>query len=49
MSEPNDPTPPPLGDVAPDFEVLDSDGNRQSLSRLCAERPQILLFYRGHW
>lgn len=41
--------PPDVGDVAPDFTLPDSATNPRQLSVLCAERPQVLVFYRGHW
>lgn len=37
------------GQVVPDFELLDSTGTARKLSSLAAARPQVLLFYRGHW
>lgn len=40
---------PRVGEVAPDFELTDSTGARWQLSEKTAERPQILIFYRGHW
>jgi peroxiredoxin len=41
--------PPDVGDVAPDFTLPDAVANPSHLAELCAERPQILVFYRGHW
>ncbi|MFO0577770.1 MAG: hypothetical protein U1A78_27505 [Polyangia bacterium] len=49
MASENDVQPPAPGETAPDFEVTDSDGARQTLSALCQRRPQVLIFYRGHW
>lgn len=40
---------PKAGDVAPEFEVLDSTGATRHMSELVAAGPVILLFYRGHW
>jgi len=40
---------PRVGEVAPDFELPDSTGVPRRLGALVAERPQVLLFYRGHW
>lgn len=37
------------GDVAPAFELPDSTGTRRRLSDLVADRPLVLLFYRGRW
>jgi peroxiredoxin len=45
----SDVDPPNLGDVAPDFTVPDANEVRRQLSELCAERPIVLVFYRGHW
>lgn len=41
-------TPQP-GQIAPDFELPDSTGTLRRLSTLVAERPLILIFYRGYW
>jgi peroxiredoxin len=41
--------PPSVGDVAPDFEVSDQAGSPWRLADHCAERPLVLVFYRGHW
>jgi peroxiredoxin len=41
--------PPALGAVAPDFSALDANGRLRRLAELCAERPLVLVFYRGHW
>jgi peroxiredoxin len=40
---------PTAGELAPDFALPDSTGAPRSLGALVAERPRILLFYRGHW
>lgn len=37
-----------IGDLAPDFEVLDSTRASRRLEELAAN-PVILVFYRGHW
>ncbi|MDE3170372.1 MAG: redoxin domain-containing protein [Acidobacteriota bacterium] len=42
-------TPPQPGEIAPDFELLDSTGVPRRLSELCAANPLVLVFYRGHW
>jgi peroxiredoxin len=41
--------PPALGSVAPDLSALDANGTLRRLAELCAERPLVLVFYRGHW
>jgi peroxiredoxin len=40
---------PVAGDVAPDFELLDSSGARRRLSELVSSEALILVFYRGNW
>ncbi len=40
---------PQPGEIAPDFELPDSTGVPRRLSELVAERPCILIFYRGYW
>lgn len=40
---------PQPGEIAPDFELSDSTGAPHTLSQLVAERPRVLIFYRGHW
>ncbi len=40
---------PKLGAKAHDFVLLDSIGVERRLSELVAERPVVLLFYRGDW
>jgi peroxiredoxin len=40
---------PAVGEIAPDFELPDSNGTPESLSRLVATGPRIFIFYRGHW
>lgn len=37
------------GDIAPDFELPDARGGSVRLSRLLAEGPVVLTFYRGGW
>ena len=34
---------------APDFTLLDQDGNPVTLSTELASGPVLLVFYRGHW
>ncbi len=41
--------PPNVGEVAPDFILPDATGALRRLAELCAERPIVLVFYRGHW
>jgi len=38
-----------VGDVAPDFELEDQDGEIVSLDELCSRGPVVLVFYRGKW
>lgn len=40
---------PNLAEVAPDFTLPDASEIRRHLAELCAERPIVLVFYRGHW
>jgi peroxiredoxin len=40
---------PDLGDRAPDFTLVDSQGAPRRLQELVAEAPLVLIFYRGHW
>jgi hypothetical protein len=39
---------PAVGDLAPDFEIVDPGGRRWSLSRFRGH-PVLLVFYRGFW
>lgn len=41
--------PPNVTEVAPDFTLSDAGGTTRRLADLCAERPLVLVFYRGHW
>jgi hypothetical protein len=41
--------PPNVSEVAPDFTLSDATGTPRRLADLCAERPLLLVFYRGHW
>ena len=36
-------------ETAPDFTLVDHDGQNVSLSRHCKAGPTLLVFYRGHW
>lgn len=40
---------PAVGDIAPDFEMSDTEGRRVRLSDVVDEAPTVLVFYRGHW
>lgn len=40
---------PARGEVAPDFELLDSTAQPRRLADLAAGRTLVLLFYRGYW
>lgn len=38
------------GELAPEFELLDHEGNAVRLTTLLREgRAVVLVFYRGHW
>lgn len=38
------------GELAPDFELENYDGSTVRLTEvLAADRPIVLVFYRGHW
>lgn len=41
--------PPSIASKAPDFTLPDATGTPRTLADLCAERPLVLVFYRGHW
>jgi cytochrome oxidase Cu insertion factor (SCO1/SenC/PrrC family) len=43
------PPPVPISKSAPDFSLTDQDGKRVELSKLHAQGPVVVLFYRGHW
>ncbi|MCX6953511.1 MAG: peroxiredoxin-like family protein [Verrucomicrobia bacterium] len=38
-----------VGDLAPDARVRTSDGTELSLAAVLAEKPTVLVFYRGGW
>lgn len=38
-----------VGDRIPSVQVADSDGRRIDLSELTAEKPTVIIFYRGGW
>ncbi len=38
-----------VGDMAPDFILVDQNGQKRSLSAERGKRPVVLVFYRGHW
>ena len=38
-----------IGDMAPDFTLVDQNGRKRSLSEERGKRPVVLVFYRGHW
>ena len=40
---------PGIGDLAPDFKLLDSEGEATTLQDLVKGQPIVLLFYRGDW
>ena len=39
---------PDVDTIAPDFELVYSMGATRTLSELVANRPRVLIFYRGH-
>ena len=46
-----DPKPLQVGDVAPDFELINREGKKEKLSSRFKKdgKPVILLFSRAHW
>ena len=38
-----------VGDLAPDFELTNTDGNQLALGDLLDKGPVLLGFYRGRW
>jgi peroxiredoxin len=38
-----------VGEIAPDFTLLDHHGNKQTLSDSKGKSPVVLVFYRGYW
>ena len=40
---------PDVGELAPDFALVDSTGATRSLASLVSDRSLVLLFFRGHW
>lgn len=40
--------PPGVGDIAPDFALLDSEGRTVRLADALGQRV-VLVFYRAHW
>ena len=42
-------SPLPVGEPAPDFTLLDSEGRAHTLSAQRGQRPVVLVFYRGFW
>jgi peroxiredoxin len=43
------PLPPDVSTAAHDFTLPDTTGAARRLSDLCADRPILLVFYRGNW
>ena len=37
------------GDLAPNFDLVNTEGARVSLADLRAKGPVVLTFFRGHW
>ena len=42
-------TPVGVGEVAPDFTLVDHNGQKRSLAAERGKRPVVLVFYRGYW
>jgi len=40
---------PQIGEIVPDFELLDSRRKKWRLSKLTSRGPRVFIFYRGHW
>ena len=38
-----------VGEVAPDFTLVDHNGQKHALAAERGKRPVVLIFYRGHW
>jgi len=38
-----------IGQTVPDLPAPDKDGNRHSLTELIAQKPTVIIFYRGGW
>lgn len=38
-----------VGAEAPPFTLESTDGDQVSLAAVTAEKPVVLVFYRGHW
>ena len=38
-----------LGEAAPDFTLLNQDGQAVTLSSYRGKQPVVLVFYRGYW
>ena len=38
-----------VGEAAPDFTLVDHNGQKRSLAAERGKRPVVLVFYRGHW
>ena len=42
-------TPIAVGDVAPDFTLVDENNKKVTLSDARGKSPVVLVFYRGYW
>jgi cytochrome oxidase Cu insertion factor (SCO1/SenC/PrrC family) len=38
-----------IGEAAPDFTLVDHNGNKVRLSDFKGKSPVVLVFYRGYW
>ncbi|RMG96775.1 MAG: hypothetical protein D6706_09655 [Chloroflexi bacterium] len=49
LLHPNEAIAVKVGDVAPDFTLLNTDNRPFSLSAAIDQSPVVLVFYRGDW
>jgi len=38
-----------VGEIAPDFTLIDQNGRKHTLSAERGRQPVVLVFYRGYW
>ncbi|WP_215225448.1 peroxiredoxin-like family protein [Echinicola shivajiensis] len=48
-ADPTDISPLLIGEQIPESKVKDTEGNEKSLNDIVAEKPTLLIFYRGGW
>ena len=46
---PNDRIAIQVGDIAPDFSLVDTEGQTHNLHHTAVQQPLIIVFYRGDW